>query len=529
LAAALAGGCNDSTVAVGNDNPLGTVGGLIYDASNQMPLVGANVKVISGGLTFAVQTGMDGAFSIPKVPAGPFIFSANQTGYTTATFGSNLYGAAGNFPVKNPVQTIGPIGLIKADGAFNVRLVDETGAPVPMVKVTAHTQNSNYVDFSNGNPFGVGETSFAATSGADGLVQLTGLPDFALLGTFGNISDTLTVDVPPVKVSGTESYSFLGVSVSFRLSNLNGGGATPQAPTITLAGPHTSLLVLGSNIPFLRGAGNFVQSLTVPPNGPLTVEFNQAINPNTVRVVFYNEDGITQAQAQPMATVTTNLLSMTPNQALVAGARYNVLIHVDASLTPTVNDPFLSTEYNVLAPFFVQQASGVTPTVNMNSISKAANGGLITVTFTLNEPIGLGQQSSGGIDCVAFYEGVNLDNGDPAPYVGEWAATLPLQCIAQSNPAPGMNITVLRPLEQTGPAPVTGFASKFAIDINNMPAVGANSAACKPTDPPGSCGGPSSGNKIHLVFSHLPASQTIRRTNGQPVTDDATKLVIPIP
>src|SRR5207302_1644751 len=126
-----------------------------------------------------------------------------------------------------------------------------------------------------------------------------------------------------IKISGSESYSFLGISVTFKLSNLGLFGGNNQAPNILLAGPHTSLGVLGSNIPFLRGTGNFVQSFTVPPNGPLTIEFNQAINPSTVRAVFYNEDGVTPAQAQPMATVSTNLLSMTPNQALVAGARYN--------------------------------------------------------------------------------------------------------------------------------------------------------------------------------------------------------------
>ncbi|HZS42512.1 MAG TPA: hypothetical protein VFF06_37035 [Polyangia bacterium] len=523
-AAAIAVGCNDSTVAVTNDNPTGTVGGLILTANDQMPLAGVNIKIITGGLTLTATTQTDGTFLIPKVPVGNFVFNASLMGYTSAQFQSSLFNGSA-LPVKNPVQTIGPIGLIKADATFNVRLVDETGGPVPMVKVTGRTQRASYVDFTGGNPFGVGQQNFEVTSGPDGLVQFSGLPEYATV--VGIVDTTFIVDVPPTKINGAEAYSFLGVSQSFDLSNLSFSGGNPEAPTILLAGPHTQLSVIASNLAYV--SNNLTQTLQVPPNGPLFVEFNQAINPNTVRVVFYNEDGVTQAQAQPMATVTTNLLQLTPNQALVAGARYNVLIHVDSALNAPNSGQQLN-EYNSVAPFFVQQASGVTPTVNTTSVTKTVSGGgIVTVTFTLNEAIGLGGQNSNPIDCVAFYEGVNLDNGDPANYVGEWSSNGAMQCFSQGNPPPGQNITVLRPIEAAPGGLVTGFASKFAIDINNSPAAGTNPAACKPGDPVGSCAGPQSGNKIHLVFSKLPVSATVRRTNGQPVTDDPTKLVITIP
>jgi hypothetical protein len=529
LAAALLGGCNDSTVAVGNSNPLGTVGGMILDASTQMPLMMANVKVISGGVTFMGVTQADGTFSIPKVPSGPFIFNAGAMGYTTAQFSSTLFGAVGNFPVSNPIATVGPIGLIPATGAFNVRLVDETGAPVSMLKVSGRTDRANYVDFSEGNGFGVGSTAFDATSGNDGLVQFTGLPNYTDLGAF--VSDDFTVDVPPTKVSGSESYSFLGLSQQFNLEHLN-FNTNGQAPTIILAGPHTPLAVLGTNLAYLAGlgVGGLTETQLVGPNGPINIEFNQAIDPNTVRVVFYNEDAATPAQAQPMATVTTNLLAMVPNQALTAGARYNLLIHVDAAIAPTVNTAVGGAEFDTVVPFFVEQASGVTPTVNDTSVAKSVNPatGLTVVTFTLNEPIGVGQGNTNPIDCVVFYEGVNLDNGDPASYPGEWANNgQGLLCDSQVSPQPAMNATVLTPVEQS--SIITGFASKFSVNINNSPAAGTNPAPCKPGIPVGSCAGPQSGNKIHLVFSKLPVGSTIRRTNGQVVTDDPTKLTLTIP
>jgi hypothetical protein len=525
--AALLGGCNDSTVAVTNDNPTGTVGGMVVDAATQMPMMGATVKLVSGGNTLMAATQMDGTFAVPKVPVGSFIVFISNMGYGTAQFDSSLFSGSA-LPVKNPVATLGPIGLVKADAQFNVRLVDETGAPVPMVNVVGRATSAAYVDFSGGDGNGRGALSFTAKSGADGLAQFTGLPEYATVAEWVNTN--FVVDVPPVKVSGSESYSFLGVSQSFDLSNLTfSSNGAQQAPTILLAGPHTPLEVVGSNLVYLSGIPAFLdQTSQVAPNGPLTVVFNQAINPQTVRVAFLQEDAVTAAAATPMATVTTNLLSITPNQALVAGARYNVLIHADSALAPSAAN--VVSEFNVVAPFFVQQASGVTPTVNVNSVSKSINGN-VQVTFTLNEPIGVGAANSGPISCVAFYEGANLDNGDPASYVGEYEAPSPVQCFSQGNPPPGMDVTAIFPIEQTQPGLVTGFASKWLININNtasVPATGPNSLACKPGVPI-PCAGPQSGNKIHLIFSRLPVGQTVRRTNGQPVVEDSTKLVITIP
>jgi hypothetical protein len=537
-AAILLGGCGDgnhtsdtidmssaSTTSDGSSailNPLGTVGGLLLDAGSQQPLAGVAVKVIAGGTTLSGMSDMNGTFVIPMVPSGPFIFQASLTGYLTAQFASNLGGAVGESPVQDPQTTIGPIGLIKSTGSFSVLLVDQTGAPAAMVKVVGRTHQANYVDFSSGNGVGVGSMELTAQSGADGMVQFTGLPEIAEVLAY--VDPEFTVDVPPQKIASTNSYSFLGLSLSYNLAQLGMGTGNLQAPTIVLAGPTTALAVLGSNIPTLNGVTNTVSVLTVPPNGPLTIVFNQAIDPKTVRAQFYNEDGLTLSPAQPMATVTTNVLTMTPNQALVAAARYDVLLHVDALLSGGS-----STEYNTLAPFFVEQASGVTPTVNMGSISRTVNGGTQTVTFTLNEPIGLGQGNTNAIDCVAFYEGVNLDNGDPAFYPGEWSATAgALKCVSQANPPPLFDATILRPIEQ---APFTGFASKFSITINNIPGqpTTTNSGACSPLAPPASCAGPQMGKTIHLVFSKLAAGATIRRTNGQPVVDDPVKLIIPIP
>jgi hypothetical protein len=502
------------------NNPTGSVGGLVLDAATQAPLASANISLIAGGQTLTAMSGMDGVFHVDNVPAGTFTLTISGSGYESAMFDGALFGAVGNQAVAGSSLTVGPIGLVKNSGELHVRLVDESGAPAPMVGVTALTE-VRFVDFSNGSPHAVGAYSVTAVSGSDGLVALKGLPDYASLGAA--VPSTIGVDVAPATVKGSESYSFLGLHATYDATMLD---PSASAPTIVLAGPHTPLQVVASNAALVANALDPENSLPeVAPNGPIYVTFNQAIDPSTVRVALYDEDGVTLAPTQAMAAVTTNVLAITPAQALVAGVRYNVLIHVDSL---TANGTQAPSEYNNLAPVFVEQASGVTPTVNANSVSKTVNGSITTITFTMNEPIGLGRGNPNAIDCVAFYEGVNLDNGDPAFYPGEWSATSgAMKCDFQGNPAPAMNITILTPIEQ---APtVTGFASKFSIAINNMPAVGTNPAPCEPGIPVGACPGPQTGNKIHLVFSKLYPGATIRRVNGQPVVDDPTKLVITIP
>ncbi len=525
LLVALAGGCG-STVSVGNGNPTGTVGGIVIDATNEAPLMGATVNVISAGKTFTSQpSDMNGVFSVANVPSGDLIVQIVNMGYLTAQFNATLGGAVGNFPVNNPVETIGPIGLIPATGSFAVRLVDESGAPVPMVKVVGTTA-VRFVDFGLQTPgqlgagVATGNVVFNATSDTNGLVTFSGLPAYSSLGSY--VDDTFRVTVPPVQVMGTNSYQFLGLTSIFHPAHLD---TTQQSPTIVLAGPHTPLTVLESNVAYLRFQATFDTSegLTVPPAGPITVTFNQAIDAGSVRVAFYNEDGVTPAPSQPTATVTTNILTITPAAALPSGARFNMDLHVASALAATQTD-VSSAEFNVQsAPFFTAPPAGSKPSVNMGTLSKTTVGANTQVQFALTEPIGLGRGLSGGISCIAFYEGVNLDNGDSAPYPGEYDNNgQSLQCYAQGSPLPALDITAIYPIEQ---APViTGFATRWAVNIDQP----ATTGPCKPIAGI-TCTRPAVGTKVHLVFDKLPPGSTLRRTNGDVVATDAVNLTFVVP
>jgi hypothetical protein len=519
MAAALLLGCND-TVSVGNDNPTGFVGGIIIDAANEMPLSGAMVKVVSASATLTAMTTADGLFKVERVPAGSLIITITQAGFQTATFNAQLPGNIGNFPVKNPTLTLGPLGLVRNDGTFTVRIVEQSGAPANGITAIARTQ-VRYFDFSDGRPRAVGTTAITGTSGMDGLITFMGLPNYAALG--GIVNDIVFVDVAPIKVMGTETYAFLGLTATFQLGSL-----TSPVQTIVLAGPRTPLAITDSNLDHLRIGGQFnapVGSL-IGQSGPITVAFNQAINPSTIRAQFYTENNVI-ATVQPTVTVQTNLVTITPTMALPAGVRFNLTLHADA-LAAT------SSEVNAAAPFWVAQPAGVNVTV-VNMTGKIEQSGVNNniVTFTLNEAIGLGRGLSGAIGCVAFFESpVNFDAAaDPnAPYQGEYGngdiAKLTCPGINPVASPPPVDVTAITPLEiPFSGIGATGFSTRWSITLGNPSTATAGLAnGCQSTV---ICSQPVVGSKVHLVFSKQGIGSTVRRVSGQPLDDKMTLTLAP--
>ena len=177
------------------------------------------------------MTDANGQFAVAKVPAGTFNMSLAQMGYVTAQITGQLSGAIGNFPVANPQTTVQPIGLFPSTGSFTVYVVDETGAPVPSLKLSALTSVREAV-YNSGTPFGEGQYEVSATTGMDGSAMFTGLP--VVGGLAPNVGGVLTVSVPPTQIMGSEIYDFLGGSFGFDLNSLSS-----SAQIIHLAGPHT--------------------------------------------------------------------------------------------------------------------------------------------------------------------------------------------------------------------------------------------------------------------------------------------------
>jgi hypothetical protein len=527
------GGCSQG-VSVDNGNPSGTVAGIIVDATSESPLMGATVTVIAGDKTETATTDDNGQFAVTKVPSGTFIMTVAQMGFVTAQLTDVLPGSVGNFPVSNPQRTIGPIGLFPSTGTFSVRVVDETGAAVPSLKLSART-GVRQVVFSNGAASGEGAYEVSATTGMDGSAMFTGLPVYA--GLAGFVDDSFTVSVPPTKVMGTEIYDFLGGSFGFHLN-----GLVSSAQVIHLAGPNTALTILDSNIEYLRGrsqgtATAFAAAVgsLIPINGPINVAFNQAIDPASLRVQFLDGDGKVMS-TMAMATVSLNTVAITPSQPLPAGKRYNLILHAVAATTAGNNSA--GAQLDVTAPFFAEPPAGAPITVVANSVmTTVPASGNITVNFELSEPIGLGygmNGAAGGLfDCVAFYEAsaAGFNNDPNTVFQGDWKTTtnstppgnLVCRQAVGAVGQPEINVTGLYPLENTngGATLVTGFSSKFQIVIGVAPA-STNAGACKviTVGQPGTCTPPGVGTKVHLIFSHQDSTTTVKRVNGTTVPDN---------
>lgn len=506
MIAALLAGCNDS-VTVGNNNPTGLVGGIVVDAAHETPIEGATVKIVSAEKVLEATTTADGQFTVRDVPAGSYIISISQAGFLTASFNDTLGGNVGNFPVSNPTRTLGPIGLVKNGATFTVRVVDEGGAPAEGIPVKARPQ-VRWVDFSSGSPVSRGAVELTATSNADGAATFMGMPGYAELG--GVVSDVVFFDVAPMKVMGSEVYEFLGASVPMSLNAL---GST--VPTIVLAGPNTPLQVLHSNVEYIRSAQVGPTGSVVPAGGPISVVFNQAINPATVRAQLQTELG-QLAPVQPMATAQLNSLTITPAMALTPGQRYNLVLHVDAARATRTQ-----TEFNVVAPFFVAQNAGVNVTATGKLESPSPTDLVLRVTF--NEPVGVGSGTSAPRSCIAFYESpVELDGvtNPNAPFPGEWGNgdVGRLACFAGGST---LDITAMTPAGEA--AVVTGFVTQWIVRLG-VPGGSAGTNGCKSIPPPAitNCIQPGSGHRVHLIFSKQPVGATFRRVSGQPLDDRIT-------
>jgi hypothetical protein len=521
-------GSDNQSVSVGNTNPLGTVGGVVLDAGSEMPIMGAMVTLVTGAKSLTATTDMNGLFSVSNVPSGNFIVTVTNSGFESAMLTGVLNGAVGNFPVKDPVVTLGPIGLVKNDGTFAVKIVDQFGAPVANVAVTARTE-IRWVLFQNGQPVPQGSYEITGTSGMDGIVMLAGLPNYVSLGAiFGSTYDQIFITVPPTQVMGsTTIYTFLGGTFQFDVGHLDAmGSAQPTGivdqPIIRLAGPDTALSILNSSLDILRGlTSTGAASITVdynhtpvytytPPNGPITIEFNQVVNKGTLRAQLFDESG-QQSTISLMAAGMNNVITITPMSALTAATRYSMALHVDSNVVPGQSGA--GRELNVTVPIFTAPASGTSPKVlpasTKYTIDSSQN---VFVDIIFSEPIGTGFGNTSAVSCIAYYElaGQGLDNDPNKLAPGEWPMGSTTG-IGVSCPNAGLDITGITPVE-TGTMPQSGFSSHWRVKTDAI--------AHPECIVPGGCIYPSPPPTMHLLFSKLAGDKTFKRPDGTPVADN---------
>ena len=457
------------------------------------------------------------------MPAGDFFVTLAAPGYESAYIPGTLSGAVGNFPVANPQATVPTVELFKTDTTFAVALVDDRGAPVMGVPVTARPQVKY---FAYDYPYGAGGASFPtltpfgqyavnATSDANGVATFMGLPTTVALNMLNNTE--MYVDVPPITIMGSTTYQWAGASFQIdptRVTQPGGFGGPVNTVTIPLVGPNTPLTVVASSIDYLVTRTIGAVASVVPTDKPLSITFNQAVDDKTFRAQLLDENGASLGD-MTRTYAAGNIVQLAPPAAFTAGKRYNLVLHADP-LSYAGNG---GTPLNVTAPFFTKGTATLSVTAALTTLpytglAAPSVGKIVLLSFS--EPVGLGKGLATALPCVAWYETIDLDNsGGTVSYQGEYSATSPQAC-PNATPPIGFDVTRLAPLEPApSPAiPATGFASKWWVQVDDTTATG----GCK-GGTAAACTRPGAGTTTHLLFSHLDSTQTLTRPGGQPIGD----------
>jgi Carboxypeptidase regulatory-like domain/Bacterial Ig-like domain len=525
-------GCdNNRNVAVSNSNPLGTVGGVVLDVNGEMPLANAVVSLQTAGTVMMAMTDPSGIYTIPKVPAGAFFINVSASGYESAYVPGDLTGAVGNFPVSNPQATMPTIELFKTDMTFSVALVDDRGAPVPGVTVTARPQVKYFAyeyPYGGGGAFPslqpYGQYTVTATSDATGVATFMGLPTATALNLLGN-SNQMYIDVPPITVMGSTTYQYLGESLQVNPTRVQPPAGT-NTYTIQLVGPNTPISAVYSSIDYIVGKTgtvlpafvNPVASL-LPTDKPITITFNQAVDQKALRAQLLDETGASLGN-MTQTFIAGNIVQLTPAAAFSAGKRYNLVLHADPlSLAGSAGTPL-----NITAPFFTAGPATVSATATLTTlpvmgIAAPAVGKIVMLTFS--EAVGIGRGASSNIlGCVGWYESIDLDNsGGTVSYQGEYSTSLQT---CPGAPAPiGFDVTKINSFEPAPSAliPMTGFANKWWAQVDDTTVTGGCKGGIAVA-----CSKPIAATMMHLIFSHLDSTQTFTRANGQPLGDLAIAI-----
>lgn len=533
MAGAFAACSGDAAVKVSNKAPTGVVGGLVLDGATDAALADVDVEILSGGKIVATaKTGADGLFSANGVTAGTFLVNYKKTGYVAVTaYQGFLDAAVGNFPIDNPTATLPALGLVPSTGTFTVKVLDDSAKPLSGVSVTARPQ-IRYVEYANGPRYARGNYTVLGMSDTNGNVELSGLPDYGKLGTFNYTDsqqtdvygkvDRLWLDVAPVKDTQSGVYLFSGITTFFDVTRVGS-----QVPTISLAGPNTTLQVLDSNIEYLIGMTPTSSRLysaqlgsVLAQTSPYYVLFNQAIDTD-VRVQIADESG-TMQPITLSATVAGNLLVVTPMvtpMGPLPGKRYNLVLSVTALSNSGVQGS--GKELSVTAPFWIQSMQpNVTVQTGIGALLIERNVfNEIIMTFQLSEPVGIGGGSVSGLDCVAYYEDADLDGDDNVQTRGEYGSGSNMSCVPPAGAI--TNISQIRPVTSGDTnSPDTGYYTTWQVTVDRTGTDGPCETGLA------TCVRPQPGRKAYLVFSKTESTATVRRPDGKPVSN-VVEITIP--
>lgn len=321
---------NNVTV-IAPTKPTGYVAGEVRDASTDRPLEGATVKLLGGGIEGEGTTDAAGAFRLGPIAAGAtFAVRITAPGKVEANVtGLSIDDAAGNFPTQNGALYVGPVALLSDDGHFSVMVVSEDGVPVDGAQVAIETAASHLLaGAARGSGVARAETN------ADGLAEVTGLPNVFTLPPRQEAAAALTIQVSPFDADDDGRPELDGA-----VAAIGGREARSQGQVPVLVLRHVGAQALGvvaSNVPGLAGVTPAQPALLPAPNADLRVVFNKAIDRDSVLVDLRNEDGTDTILTAVVTSGLDNVLTIDPAEDLTPGQEYNVSIRAhSADASPT--------------------------------------------------------------------------------------------------------------------------------------------------------------------------------------------------
>ncbi|MBU1244074.1 carboxypeptidase-like regulatory domain-containing protein [Myxococcota bacterium] len=374
----LAFACDDGkrtfseTVTVTPVDPLGTVGGVVFDASTDAPLAGVTVTVISGGYTFNATTDDAGIFQLTDIPATGGVFVMySLDGFLPARIQTNFPVAPGNVPYENPSITCEPIWMFGNTGTFQVRLLDPTGVPISQVPLQLVVPAAYYSVDQWGNVYFRGDVNRVANTNAMGLAQFRDIPELPMAGSinFPNVR----IYVPEIDLDGDGNPEFASTTRNF---DLHTTGDTIQVIRLSAFVPG-DLSVSASNNSY------FTATPTVPgqfsSGDSIYVLFNREPDADSLSVVLreFAQDGA----SWPLSpTLTGNQISFTLPDGLVGGEMY--------LLTVYANTEDFGNTYTRTVPVFITPTEALT--VSMARENPMVINSPVIVTF--NQWVGTGSQ-----------------------------------------------------------------------------------------------------------------------------------------
>lgn len=309
--------------------PTGFVSGMVMNAAADAPLSDVRVVLFGGEAGAETTTNDSGEFKFGPISAGAeFSLQLSADGFIGATLAPiSIDDAAGNFPTSNGSVFVGPIALIPSSGSFEVLVVDEQGGPVQGARVDFRA-TPRFIDASG--KWSTYATA-TATSDADGIAKVSGLPDLRRV-SFGA---ELEIQAAPHDTNGDGRFELSGATLSLSGDALLNAGT----PVLVLrAGGSAAIAIIASNLGTLVDrTGAFP---VISANEPITIAFNKAIERDSVVIDLRDELGGTPAIPAPFVlSASGNVLTIDPAEDLQQGREYNLSVSV-ASTRNGVRETF---------------------------------------------------------------------------------------------------------------------------------------------------------------------------------------------